>query len=405
MQRKPGDKFGPHELISLIGKGGMGEVWKARDTRLDRLVAIKFCGNEFAGRFLREARAVAALNHANICTLYDIGPDFLVMEYIEGAPPRGPLSPPEAIRVALGIAAGLEVAHGRGITHRDLKPANVLVTQSSVKLLDFGLALVNDDAGVGIADAPTALSVPGAVMGTVAYMSPEQAQGKPADARSDIFSFGVTRERPAATQQFIKHQTEGFCGASSGAGSSRIMAAMVSTPVPPLVRYRYAFYYLHPLGRVPEAMEQYRLALENDPLSMLLHWGMAYSMQSAKQYREAIEYARRALEIDANYWLIWIAMGLAQLGAGLAQEAITSFKRVVELASWYDVGPWLLSAAYFHASDHERCQELVKKLGGSHGHSFGAALYYAAVGEVIRCLKRSTSPTGSATCCCFSILT
>jgi TolB-like protein/Tfp pilus assembly protein PilF len=181
--------------------------------------------------------------------------------------------------------------------------------------------------------------------------------------------------------------------------------AMVASPVPPLVRYRYAFYYLHPLGRVPEAMEQYRLALENDPLSMLLHWGMAYSMQSAKQYREAIEYARRALEIDANYWLIWIAMGLAQLGAGLAQEAITSFKRVVELASWYDVGPWLLSAAYFHASDHERCKELVKKLGGSHGHSFGAALYYAAVGEVIRCLKRSTSPTGSATCCCFSILT
>ena len=99
MPRKPGDKLGPYELLSLIGKGGMGEVWKARDTRLDRIVAIKFCPNEISGRFLREARAIAALNHANICTLHDIGPDFLVMEYIEGAPPRGPLAPPEAVRL------------------------------------------------------------------------------------------------------------------------------------------------------------------------------------------------------------------------------------------------------------------------------------------------------------------
>ena len=105
--------------------------------------------------------------------------------------PRGPLAPAEAVRLALGIAAALGAAHAKGITHRDLKPANVLVTQSGLKLLDFGLALVNDSPGADIADAPTALSVAGAVMGTVAYMSPEQAQGKPADARSDIFSFGV----------------------------------------------------------------------------------------------------------------------------------------------------------------------------------------------------------------------
>ena len=158
--------------------------------------------------------------------------------------------------------------------------------------------------------------------------------------------------------------------------------AMAVEPVPPLVRYRYAMYYLLPLGRVAEAMEQCRLALENDPLSMVLHFGMAYSMLCAKQYREAIEYARRALEIDANFYPIWHAMGLAQLGAGLAQEAITSLKRVVDLAPWWYPGAWYLSAAYFHAGDHERSQEWARKLAGSHGHSFGAALYYAAVGEV-----------------------
>jgi TolB-like protein len=191
MQRQPGDKLGPYEIVSAIGKGGMGEVWKARDSRLNRDVAIKFCSNQFSDRFEREAKAIAALNHSNICQIYDVGPDYLVMEYIEGAPPRGPLTPPDAVRLALGIAAALEAAHAKGITHRDLKPANILVTQSGVKLLDFGLALVDDNAGVGIADAPTALSVAGAVMGTVAYMSPEQAQGKPADARSDVFSFGL----------------------------------------------------------------------------------------------------------------------------------------------------------------------------------------------------------------------
>jgi TolB-like protein/tRNA A-37 threonylcarbamoyl transferase component Bud32 len=191
MARQPGDKLGPYKLVSVIGKGGMGEVWKARDPRLNRDVAIKVSAARFSGRFEREAKAIAALNHPNICQIYDVGPDYIVMEYIDGTPPRGPLAPPEAIRLALGIAAALEAAHAKGITHRDLKPANVLVTLSGLKLLDFGLALVNDNSGVDIADASTTLSVAGAVIGTVAYMSPEQAQGKPADPRSDIFSFGV----------------------------------------------------------------------------------------------------------------------------------------------------------------------------------------------------------------------
>jgi eukaryotic-like serine/threonine-protein kinase len=156
MDLKPGDTLGRYQLLSPIGKGGMGEVWKTRDPRLNRDVAIKVSAARFSERFEREAKAIAALNHPNICQIYDVGPDYIVMEYIEGAPPRGPLAPAEAVRLALGIAAALEAAHGKGITHRDLKPANVLVTrsgsqsgvQSGVKLLDFGLALVNDNSGV-----------------------------------------------------------------------------------------------------------------------------------------------------------------------------------------------------------------------------------------------------------------
>ena len=193
---KPGDKFGDRfTLLSKLGEGGFGEVWKARDTRLGRDVAIKVATRQFDWRFEREARAIAALNHPNICQIYDVGPNFIVMEYIEGTPPRGPLAPPEAFKLALGIAAGLEAAHENGVTHRDLKPANILMTKSGVKLLDFGLALLRDDGAVDVHEAVTGAApgatVAGTVLGTAGYMSPEQAQGKPADARSDIFSFGL----------------------------------------------------------------------------------------------------------------------------------------------------------------------------------------------------------------------
>jgi serine/threonine protein kinase len=133
-----GDKLGPYEIVSRIGAGGMGAVWKARDPRLNRDVAIKVSDARFSERFGREARAVAALNHPNICQIYDVGPYYIVTEYIDGAPPRGPLAPAEAVKLALGIAAGLEAAHEKGITHRDLKPANILIARSGVKLLDFG---------------------------------------------------------------------------------------------------------------------------------------------------------------------------------------------------------------------------------------------------------------------------
>ena len=187
--------LGPYQVICLLGTGGMGEVWKARDTRLRRLVAIKRLTSAHSGRFEQEARAIAALNHPHICQIHDIGPDYLVLEYIDGQPLSGPVPPAEALRLALQIASALEEAHRQGILHRDLKPANIMVTNRSgtsdapsatiAKLLDFGLAKLVS------ADAEATRTMDGMVSGTAAYMSPEQAEGKPLDARSDIFSFGA----------------------------------------------------------------------------------------------------------------------------------------------------------------------------------------------------------------------
>src|SRR5579864_2992071 len=135
-----GTKLGPYEIVSPLGAGGMGEVYRARDSRLNRDVAIKISAAQFTERFEREAQAIAALNHPNICTLHDIGPNYLVMEFIEGTPLKGPLPVDQALRYAIQICDALEAAHKKSIVHRDLKPANILVTASGVKLLDFGLA-------------------------------------------------------------------------------------------------------------------------------------------------------------------------------------------------------------------------------------------------------------------------
>jgi serine/threonine protein kinase len=186
MPLQSGDKLGPYEILTPIGEGGMGDVYKARDIRLDRIVAIKQLKSQHSARFQQEARAIAALNHPNICSLYDVGPDYLVMEFIEGTPLRGPLPLSDALRFATQIAAALGVAHSKGILHRDLKPGNVLVTVSGVKLLDFGLAKLMTDSAPDVTK-----TMGGAVLGTAAYMSPEQAQGKPLGERSDIFSFGA----------------------------------------------------------------------------------------------------------------------------------------------------------------------------------------------------------------------
>ena len=189
MPASPGTRFGPYEIVSPLGAGGMGEVYKATDTRLDRTVAIKLLRKAHTDRFEREARAIAALNHPHICTLYDVGPDYLVMEYVEGAPLRGPLAPQEALRLALQIARALEAAHAKGIIHRDLKPDNIIVTRMGVKLLDFGLAKL--ELAAAASETTVTQTQAGTILGTIAYVSPEQVEGKPAEARSDIFSFGL----------------------------------------------------------------------------------------------------------------------------------------------------------------------------------------------------------------------
>ncbi len=230
-------RLGPYEILALLGAGGMGEVYEARDTRLDRIVAIKICKGRFTERFEREARAISSLNHPHICALYDIGREesmeFLVMEHLEGETLeqrlcRGALPIEDALRIAIQIAGALDVAHRGGVVHRDLKPGNVMLTRSGAKLLDFGLAKMagpvvsSEENTLGPTAAPP-ITAQGTILGTFQYMSPEQLEGKEADARSDIFSFG------AMLYEMITGR-KGFEGSSHAS----LIAAVMSVNPPPV---------------------------------------------------------------------------------------------------------------------------------------------------------------------------
>ncbi len=243
MSLSPGARLGPYEIVAAIGAGGMGEVYRARDTRLDRTVALKVLPAEFSAdpqfrsRFDREARAISSLNHPHICTLHDVGDQdgtqYLVMEFVDGRTladclAAAPLPLEQAITYAIQLADALAKAHREGIVHRDLKPGNVMVTKSGIKVLDFGLAKTSAApvAVAGFSMLPTTppnLTAHGAILGTFQYMAPEQLEGKDADARTDIFAFGaVLYEMVTGNKAF------------AGSSQASLISAIMSSEPPPV---------------------------------------------------------------------------------------------------------------------------------------------------------------------------
>jgi Tol biopolymer transport system component len=230
-----GTRLGPYEIVAATGAGGMGDVYRARDVRLDRDVAVKTIKGPFTERFEREARAISALNHPNICTLHDVGEHegsgYLVLEYIDGKPIAGPLPVDQAVGYGIQICEALHAAHRKGIVHRDLKPANILLTKQGVKLLDFGLAKLGPAAnsvvatsGAG-AEQATMAALTGAhtVVGTPQYMAPEQIEGREVDARTDIFAFGCVLYELLTGRRAFEGKT-----------SSSVMASVLATQPAPL---------------------------------------------------------------------------------------------------------------------------------------------------------------------------
>ena len=310
-----GSKLGPYEVLAPLGAGGMGEVYRARDTRLDRTVAIKILSTQHSQnadakeRFDREGRAISSLSHPNICHLYDVGQqdgtNYLVMEYLEGETladrlRRGPLPPEQVLRVGTEICEGLERAHRQGVVHRDLKPGNIMLTKAGAKLMDFGLAkpvVAAVPAGLSSASLATMshpLTAEGTILGTFQYMSPEQMEGKEADVRSDIFSLG------AMLYEMITGKL-----AFEGKTAASIIAAVLAAEPKPISM-------IQPTS--PPAFEPVvRACLAKDPDERL---------QTAH---------------DVKLQLKWIAEGIGPAGAPGAHQAA----RHNQLRAWWFIAPLL----------------------------------------------------------------
>ncbi|HUP49736.1 MAG TPA: protein kinase, partial [Thermoanaerobaculia bacterium] len=308
----PGVRLGPYEIVAPIGAGGMGEVYRARDTRLDRTVAVKVLSAEFANdaqvrlRFEREAKTISSLSHPHICTLHDVGAhegrDFLVMEYLEGESladrlSRGPLPLEQALTVAVQIADALDKAHRRGIVHRDLKPGNIFLTRTGAKLLDFGLAK-NWAAALGpqasvLETQQKPITEQGTIVGTFHYMAPEQLEGKEADARSDIFAFGaVLYEMLTGRRAF------------GGKSKVSIIAAILEHDPPPITT-------LQPMS--PPPLERLiRTCLAKDPDD---RWQTAHDV--GLELRWIAESGAVTLPVASRRRERWLAAGLG-LAAALA---------------------------------------------------------------------------------------
>ena len=323
MTLAPATRMGPYENLALLGAGGMGEVYKARDTRLDRIVAVKVSNEQFSERFEREAHAVASLNHSHVCSLHDIGPNYLVMEYVEGTVLQGPLPVAQALEYAAQICDALDAAHKKGIVHRDLKPANILVTKSGVKLLDFGLAKIvlvksgakkTGQSADHPADATLTMALTGKneIVGTLYYMSPEQLQaqgtGQEVDARSDIFSFGLVLYEMLTGKR-----------AFDGASPATVIAAIMERPAPSI-------------GDVaPPALDRVlKRCLEKDPEN---RW------QSARDLKAELEWIAQAPAAGSTAnaraarptWVPWIAVALLALVAAATSWIAYRSTRPAEL--------------------------------------------------------------------------
>ena len=345
-----GVRLGPYEIVALIGSGGMGEVYRARDTRLGRDVAIKVLPPDFAAdaerlkRFEREAKATAALSHRNILDVHDVGTvegvPYLVEELLEGESlrdrlARGAVPVREAVEIAVQVAHGLAAAHGKHIVHRDLKPANVFITREGiVKILDFGIAKLVEGVPLGEADtlthAPTGATDLGRVLGTVAYMAPEQARGMPVDSRSDIFSFGVVLHEMLSGQRPFRGET-----------ATDTVAAILKEEPPPL-----------PEGVPPALRRVVSQCLEKSPerrfssahdLALALqaassqseaaHVTVAGTGVPASARRPASVLARLSASVRAHRWR-WLLGGLAVLVAiAVASPAIVRQRRVAWVRS------------------------------------------------------------------------
>jgi Tol biopolymer transport system component len=310
-----GQTLGPYSIVEKIGAGGMGEIYRARDTRLNRMVAVKVLPTHLADsaelreRFEREARTIASLNHPHICTLHDIGHqdgvDYLVMEYLEGETlaarlARGPLPFDQVLRCAIEIADGLDKAHRAGITHRDLKPGNIMLTKSGSKLLDFGLAKLRQDAAPAapLSQLPTAkdaITAQGTILGTLQYMAPEQVEGKEVDSRTDIFAFGsVVYEMATGKKAF------------EGKSQASLIAAILERD-PPLMSS------LQPM--TPPALDHVvRTCLAKDPEN---RWQTTRDLQLELKWIAAGRAVAPPIEARHASHLLWIAVAVLLIALGI----------------------------------------------------------------------------------------
>ncbi len=352
-----GTKLGPYEIVSALGAGGMGEVYRARDTRLDRTVAIKILHPHFAlrddarQRFEREARTISQLNHPHICTLYDVGQDdegneFLVLEHLEGETlearlERRPLPPEDVLKIGIEICAALEKAHRLGIVHRDLKPANVMLTKDGAKLMDFGLAKYNASAvpvAVVLSQIVTEgdkITSDGMIVGTFQYMAPEQLEGKEADARTDIFATGTVLYEGATGRTAFTGKTKASLIASILSSDPPAMSQLAPLSPPALERTVKTCLAKNPDDRFQTAHD---LLLQ---LRWIAEGGSQAGMAPAVSRRRKLQF-KAAWAIASLSMAALLAIGAAQLlrPAPAQPSAVRSF--LPPPKDW-TYGPWQLA--------------------------------------------------------------